>query len=243
MAEPERGHASAPRGRVIVVTGASRGIGRATAARLAADGARVVAGGRAVDELRALAREHPGVDARELDVSDPASVRAFAVAVLADHGGVDVLVNNAGVGVFGPIETLGLEDWDRVFDVNVRGTFLVTQAFLPSLRARRGHVVNVTSDVSDRTFAHGALYTASKHAQRAFTRALQMEVEGDGVRVTEVRPGVVATHFGGSDPQAVDAAALGPDDVADAIAYALSRPERMRLDEIHFHPMGQKTEY
>jgi NADP-dependent 3-hydroxy acid dehydrogenase YdfG len=228
---------------IVVVTGASRGIGRATALRLARGGARVIAGGRAEDELQALAREHAGIRARVLDVADPESVRAFVDAVLADHGGVDVLVANAGIGVFGPIESLALADWDRVFDVNVRGTFLMTQALLPTLRARRGHIVVVTSDVSARTFAHGALYTASKHAQRAFTRALQMEVEADGVRVTEVRPGVVATHFGGTDPQAVDANALDADDVADTIAYALSRPARMRLDEIHFHPMGQKTEF
>jgi NADP-dependent 3-hydroxy acid dehydrogenase YdfG len=228
--------------RVAVVTGASRGIGRAVAALLAREGARVVAGGRSGAELATLAAEH-GVETALLDVADPSSVLAFADVVRDRHGAVDILVNNAGVGVFGSVETLTLEDWDHVFAVNVRGTFLVTQAFLPGLRARRGHVVIVTSDVSARTFAHGALYTASKHAQRAFARALQMEVEGDGVRVTEVRPGVVATAFAGNVPRDADVGALGPDDVAEAILFALTRPARVRLDELHFHPAGQRSEY
>jgi NADP-dependent 3-hydroxy acid dehydrogenase YdfG len=230
-------------GRLAVVTGASRGIGRATVRSLAALGARVVAGARAEGGLAELADAHPNVHAVRLDVADPGSVRAFADAVRRDHGAIDVLVANAGIGVFGPIESTALEDWDRVFDVNVRGTFLVVQAFLADLRARRGHAVLVTSDVSARTFAGGALYTASKHAQRAFARALQMEVEADGVRVTEVRPGVVATAFGDGTERPAEYGALESADVAEAIAFALTRPARVRLDELHFHPMGQKAEY
>jgi NADP-dependent 3-hydroxy acid dehydrogenase YdfG len=228
--------------RLVVVTGASRGIGRATAALLAREGARVIAGGRSADELASLARDS-GVLTHPLDVADPHSVRSFADAVHDQHGPIDALVSNAGIGVFGPVATLSVEDWDRVFDVNVRGTFLVTQAFLAGLRTKRGHIVIVSSDVSARTFAGGSLYTASKHAQRAFARALQMEVEGDGVRVTEVRPGVVATSFAGGTPRPPDAGALAPEDVAEMIAFALSRPERVRLDELHFHPHGQRAEY
>jgi NADP-dependent 3-hydroxy acid dehydrogenase YdfG len=252
VTDPSAPHPSTPHpstlgrpldGRLAVVTGASRGIGRATVRALANLGARVVAGARAEAELAAVAAEHDHVHALPLDVADPGSVRAFAAAVRREHGAVDVLVANAGIGAFGPIETTTLEDWDRVFDVNVRGTFLVVQAFLADVRARRGHVVLVTSDVSARTFAGGALYTASKHAQRAFARALQMEVEGDGVRVTEVRPGVVATAFGNGTERPAEHGALESADVADAIAFAVTRPARMRLDEIHFHPMGQKAEY
>jgi NADP-dependent 3-hydroxy acid dehydrogenase YdfG len=230
-------------GRIAVVTGASRGVGRATAARLAALGAVVVAGARDRSELDALAADVEGVRALPLDVRDPASVRRFADVVHAEHGPVDVLVANAGIGVFGPVETTSLDDWDRVFDVNVRGTFLTVQAFLPDLRRRRGHVVIVTSDVSARTFAGGALYTASKHAQRAFARALQMEVADDGVRVTEIRSGVVATSFGNGTERPGDVDALESADVAETIAFALTRPARMRLDEIHFHPMGQTPEF
>lgn len=228
--------------KTAVVTGASRGIGRATVLSLAEAGSKVFAGARAVDELESLASEHPGITPLRLDVSDPTSVQEVCRSVL-DAGPVDILVNNAGVGVFKTLEELSVEEWDRIFDVNVRGTFLMTKHLLPSIRKQKGHVVNVTSDVSARTFAKGSLYTASKYAQRALTRTLQMEVEADGVKVSEVRPGAVATYFADSEPQAVDKDALGPQDVADAILYALSRPERMRMDEIHFHPMGQKTEF
>lgn len=229
-------------GRTIVISGASRGIGRALALRAVDAGARVVAGARNERELVALSEGRASLRVHALDVADPASVDAFC-AFARSVGAVDALVNNAGIGVFGEIERTSLEDWDRVFAVNVRGTFLLTRALLPDLRSTRGQIVNVTSDVSARTFAGGALYTASKHAQRAFTRALQMEVAGDGVRVTEVRPGVVSTHFAGNEPAVADEEALGPDDVADAIVYALTRPARMRLDEIHFHPQGQTPEF
>ena len=226
----------------VVVTGASRGIGRALALRLARAGAYVIAGARDRNDLERLADEHDAIRAHDLDVRDPASVEAFCAYAL-HPGPVNALVNNAGVGVFAPVEELTLEQWDRVFEVNVRGTFLMTQALLPSLRAHGGHVVNVTSDVSARTFANGSLYTASKHAQRAFTRALQMELAGDGVRVTEVRPGVVATHFADGTPRPPSLDALSAEDVADTIVYALTRPDRMRLDEIHFHPQGQTPEF
>lgn len=230
------------RDKSLVVTGASRGIGRSVCVRLARAGARVVAGARDEAELDALVAEHDRIRAHRLDVRDPASVAAFAEFAL-EPGPVDGLVNNAGVGAFARVEDLTLETWDRVFEVNVRGTFLTTQALLPSIRAQRGHVVNVTSDVSARTMAGGSLYTASKYAQRAFTRALQMEVVDDGVRVTEIRPGRVATFFGDTPPEDVDAEYLSPDDVADAILYALARPDRMRLDEIHFHPSNQTPEF
>lgn len=227
-------------GNVAVVTGATRGIGRAVSLRLAAAGVKVYAGARSETDLQTLEQEHDHITGIPLDVADPSSVTAFAESIKDD---VTFLINNAGVGVFKSIDDLTVAEWDRIFDVNVRGTFLVTQAFLAGLRQTKGHIINVTSDVSARTFANGSLYTASKYAQRAFTRALQMEVQPDGVRVTEVRPGSVATFFNDSEPQAVDDGALGPEDVTDAILYALTRPARMRLDEIMFHPHGQDVEF
>ena len=233
-------------GRTAVVTGASRGIGRALALALARGGVTVFAGARSVADLETLGGEAEGapgaIHAHALDVADPTSIDRFAEDVDADFD-VDILVNNAGVGAFAPVEELSLEDWNRVFDVNVRGTFLVTKAFLPTIRGRAGQIVNVTSDVSAHTFANGSCYTASKYAQRAFTRALQMEVEDAGVRVTEIRPGRVATHFGKGGPPPVDDDFLAPEDVADAIVFALTRPERVRMDEIHFHPRGQVAEF
>lgn len=231
------------RGRRVAVTGASRGIGRATAALLATLGASVAAGARALGELDALAGERRGVRAYRLDVRDEASVAAFATAVERDLGGVDAVVHVAGVGAFGPVASTSLADWEEVFAVNARGTFLVARAFTPALTASRGQFVAVTSDVSARTFAGGALYVASKHAQRAFVRALQQELHAANVRVTEVRPGVVTTHFAGATPGDPSEHALSADDVAEVIAFALTRPARLRFDELHFHPSGQSPDF
>ncbi len=228
--------------KAAVVTGASRGIGRALCLQLAKAGALVYAGARSKSELQGLEQSQENIRGIPLDVADPKSVQAFSQAVLAEQP-IDYLINNAGVGVFKSIEELSVDDWDRIFDVNVRGTFLVTQAFLGSIRRQQGHIVNITSDVSGYTFAGGSLYTASKHAQRAFSRALQMEVEKDGVRVTEVRPGIVSTYFADNLPRTANQDALGADDVAEAVVFALTRPKRMRLDELLFHPTGQKTQF
>jgi len=233
-------HSEDLQGKVAVVTGATRGIGRAVSLRLASAGVKVYAGARSQADLQVLEQEHNHITGIPLDVADPDSVNAFANSI---KDNVSFLINNAGVGVFKPIDELTVAEWDRIFNVNVRGTFLVTQVFLANLRKTKGHIINVTSDVSARTFAGGSLYTASKYAQRAFTRALQMEVQPDGVRVTEVRPGVVATYFNDSEPQTVDDGALSPEDVTDAIMYALTRPTRMRVDEIMFHPHGQDVEF
>ena len=226
--------------RRVVVSGASRGIGRALVLRLIEAGAQVACGARAEAELAALAEA--GAEVHPLDVRDPASVEAFSSAVL-QGGPVDALVNNAGVGTFGPIETFKVEDWDRIMETNVRGTFLLTQAFLGSLTSREGQVVNVTSDVSGRTFAGAAAYTASKHAQRAFTRALQMETVDAGVRVTEIRSGVVTTYFNDGTPRDPDDGALSADDVSEAIVFALMQPKHVRVDEVLLHPRKQPVEF
>lgn len=233
-------HSEDLQGKVAIVTGATRGIGRAVSVRLAEADVKVYAGARSEADLQMLEQAHDHITGIPLDVADPDSVTSFANGVKED---VSILINNAGVGVFKPVDDLTVAEWDRIFNVNVRGTFLVTQAFLAKLRKTKGHIINVTSDVSARTFANGSLYTASKYAQRAFTRALQMEVQPDGIHVTEVRPGVVATYFNDSEPQAVDDGALSPEDVTDAMLYALTRPARMRLDEIMFHPHGQDVEF
>jgi NADP-dependent 3-hydroxy acid dehydrogenase YdfG len=228
------------RGRVVAVTGASRGIGRAIALQLAAAGATVLAGAR-----RHNAEAVPGVQLHQLDVADESSVRQFADAAIS--AGVDVLVNNAGIGTFGPIEEASVEDYRRIFDTNVLGTLLLCKAMIPAFRGRhdRGlssQVINITSDVSDRTFPGGALYTASKYAQRALTQTLAHEGAAYGLRVTEVRPGMVDTFFGGRQPGAPERSAhLQAEDVASAVAYALAAPPHVRIDEIVLHPVVQEV--
>jgi NADP-dependent 3-hydroxy acid dehydrogenase YdfG len=225
-------------GRVVAVTGASRGIGLAIAQVLHAAGAQVVAGARQMPEP-AL----PGIGLALLDVIDEASVQAFARRAI--EAGADSLVNNAGVGVFGPLETATVEDYRRVFDTNVLGTLLATRHFLPAFRARhaRGlssHLVNVTSDVSTRTFAHGAIYAASKHAQRALTQTAAHEGQHFGLRVTEIRPGMTDTHFNASTPGTPERAGhLRAHDVAQAVLYALAAPAHVRVDEVVVHPTVQ----
>ena len=179
-----------PDRRIAVVTGASSGIGAATARRLAAEGFDVVAAARRTDRLQALASE-TGCRAVTLDVTDAASVDALA-------GGLEscsVLVNNAG-GAFGldPVASARDEDWQRMYDVNVLGAMRVTRALLPLLVASGdGVIVNVTSTAGHAAYEGGAGYNAAKYAQRAMTEALRLELCGQPVRVTEIAPGMVAT--------------------------------------------------
>lgn len=225
-------------GRVVAVTGASRGIGLAIAQALHAAGAQVVAGARQMPEPGL-----PGIGFALLDVTDEASVQAFARRAI--EAGADALVNNAGVGVFGPLETATVGDYRRVFDTNVLGTLLATRHFLPAFRERHARglssqLVTVTSDVSTRTFAHGAIYAASKHAQRAITQTAAHEGQHFGLRVTEIRPGMTDTHFNASTPGTPERAGhLRAHDVAQAVLYALAAPAHVRVDEVVVHPTVQ----
>lgn len=233
---------SSLRGRVVAVTGASRGIGEAIARQLAEAGARVIAGSR-----QPSGQSAPGVTPLSLDVADEDSVRRFAQQAI--HAGVDSVVNNAGVGSFGPIETVSVEDYRRVMDTNVLGTLLVTKWLVPAFQRRheaglRSRLVNVTSDISSRTFPHGAIYTASKHAQRALTQTIAREGERYGLLVTEVRPGMTDTHFNGNVPGSAERAEhLRAEDVAAAVLYALAAPSHVRVDEITLHPAVQPVVY
>ena len=221
-------------GRVVAVTGASKGIGLGVVRRLTAEGATVIGGAR---DVSGAACE--GATFLPLDVTDAGSVDAFAEQAI--RAGVDALVNNAGVGLFKPVQDITEAEYRRVMDTNVLGTLLTTRALLPHFQALgRGQVVNLTSDVSARTFDTGALYTASKYAQRAVTQALAYEGHAYGLRVTEIRPGMVDTFFGDTQ-QGEDYKAdwLKPEDVAGAVLYALSAPAHVRIDEVLLHPVVQ----
>jgi NAD(P)-dependent dehydrogenase (short-subunit alcohol dehydrogenase family) len=225
-------------GRTIAVTGASRGIGLAIVELLAKCGATTLGGARSAP--------HPAIEGAsfmELDVGSEASVIAFADAAAAL--GIDALVNNAGVGSFALLENATVEDYRRIMDTNVLGMFLASKWLIPHFRRRHAagltsQIVNITSDVSDRTFAAGGLYTASKHAQRALSRTLAIEGKDYGLRVTEIRPGMTDTHFNDRTPGTHQGAVqLSPRDVAQAVAYALSAPPHVRVDEIVLHPTIQ----
>jgi len=236
---------------VAVVTGASSGIGAATVRRLAADGFEVVAAARRKDRLDDLAAE-TGCTAVALDVTDQASIDALRDSLSACR----VLVNNAG-GAFGlaPVAEAVDEDWQRMYDVNVLGAMRMTRALLPMLvDSGDGVILTVTSTAGHGVYEGGAGYTAAKHAERAMSETLRLELCGDPVRVIEVAPGMVQTEefslvrFGG-DQQRADAVYAGvpgvlvADDVADCIAWAVTRPAHVNIDVLVVRPRAQAAQH
>jgi NADP-dependent 3-hydroxy acid dehydrogenase YdfG len=230
-------------GKIAVVTGASRGLGTVFARVLAEEGYAVAVGGRDQEGLARLAASLPAPSfAHPLDVADPGNVAAFRDAVLDRFGRLDVLVNNAGIGIFKRLEEFTPDEVERIFRVNVQGAWAVTTAFLPQLKAARGLVVMISSDVSTRTFPTGGPYAASKFALRALAHTLQQE--NPELRVLELRPGAVDTHFAGSTPGAPGKEwFLQPDTVAEALRFALRLPPEARLEEIVLRSSSQTPEY
>jgi NADP-dependent 3-hydroxy acid dehydrogenase YdfG len=237
--------------RIAVVTGASSGIGAATARRLVEEGFEVVAAARRRERLEALAAEC-GVRPVVLDVTDEASVQSLASTVESCH----VLVNNAG-GAFGlePVEVADEAAWRKMWETNVLGMMRVTRALLPKLEASGdGVVVTVTSTAGHGVYEGGAGYCAAKHAERAMTETLRLELCGQPVRVTEVAPGMVKTdefslvRFGGDAERAesVYAGVPGPlsaDDVADCIAWVVTRPWNVNIDSMIVRPRAQAAQH
>ncbi|GAA1476801.1 SDR family NAD(P)-dependent oxidoreductase [Nocardioides aestuarii] len=238
--------------RTAVVTGASSGIGAATARALAAEGFRVFCAARRLERIEALADEIGG-EAVACDVTDAASVAGLAEAV---GDTLHVLVNNAG-GAFGsdPVATADPEQWRAMYDVNVLGTLQVTQALLPALRASGdGLVLNVGSTAGRIAYEGGGGYTAAKHGTQVLTETLRLELCGEPIRVSEIAPGMVRTEefstvrFGG-DQEKADAVYAGvPDplvaeDVADAIAWIATRPSHVNVDELVIRPRAQAAQH
>lgn len=242
--EPQRPQ-SADR-RLAVVTGASSGIGAATARQLAAAGFELVLGARRRQRLQEVAVPL-GARALPLDVTDPASVDAFAAAVPR----CDVLVNNAGAALgLESVADASLELWREMYELNVLGVLRLTQAFLPALVASGdGLVINVGSIAGFETYAGGGGYTASKHALRALTRTLRLELLGQPVRVSEIAPGMAETEFslvrlGDAEKAAAVYRGMTPltgDDVAAAIVFVATRPPHVDIDELVIRPRDQAT--
>ncbi|MBC3986693.1 SDR family oxidoreductase [Streptomyces sp. AC536] len=234
--------------KVVAVTGASSGIGEATARRLAADGHNLFLGARRTDRLEALTKEITATGGsaayRRLDVTDAADVRAFVSATREHYGRVDVVVNNAGVMPLSPLEALKTDEWDRMIDVNVRGVLHGIAAALPTMRAQGGgHFVNIASVGAYEISPTAAVYCATKFAVRAISEGLRQESTGD-IRVTLVSPGVTESELADtiSDPVAREAmrtyraVALPASAIADAIAYAISQPPQVDVNEIIVRP-------
>jgi 3-hydroxy acid dehydrogenase / malonic semialdehyde reductase len=226
-----------PERKTALVTGASRGIGRATALRLGRTHD-VVALARSEEELDTLAAEVAGSGGRCRTITvDVANPRAVAEAL--DGLDVDVLVNNAGVGVLRPFLELTPEDWHRMVDVNFNALYHVTRAVLPGMIEREsGHVVIVGSIAGRSAFVGGTCYAATKHAVMAFAECLMLEVRDAGVRVSVVNPGSVNTHF--SDRHKDADWQLLADDVADAVAYVVDTPPGVLVHRVEVRALSPK---
>jgi NADP-dependent 3-hydroxy acid dehydrogenase YdfG len=241
-------------GKVAYVTGASSGIGEATAIALAAEGAKVAIAARRSDRLDSLAERiaNNGGQALPLvtDVTDETQVNHSVEQAIAQLGGLDIVVNNAGIAVLGNIDTGNPSEWRRSFEVNVFGVLYVTRATVPFLKQQQsGHIVNISS-VAGRTARAGVgVYNATKWGVNAFSEALRQEVHKDNIRVTIIEPGLVDTEINDliSDPIAKQRSeerrkAITPlqsEDIAAAIIYAVTQPPRVNVNEILIRPTGQ----
>lgn len=227
---------------VAIVSGASRGIGQAIALLLALQGAKVVAVSRSEQELADLTQKTGGLGI-VADISDEIDARHVIDETLRQFGRLDILVCNAGVGSFAELEQFSAAEWDRIFDTNVKGTFLLCKAAVPHFKAqKKGHIVGITSDVARRTFAHGTAYGASKFAQDAVLASLRKEVRPHGVKVSTIYPGLVDTYFNDTTPGSPEAEKthLRPADVAQAVRYVLEAPVHVVVDELMLHPLTQE---
>ncbi|HLG77967.1 MAG TPA: SDR family NAD(P)-dependent oxidoreductase [Ktedonobacteraceae bacterium] len=241
-------------GKVALVTGASSGIGEATAAALAAEGAQVALLARRQDRLEALVERIAAQGGKALpfvaDVTDEQQVKECVRRVQAELGRLDILVNNAGVMLLGQIDGANTDDWRRMVDINVMGLLYATHAVLPLMKQQNsGHIVNVSSVAGRTARAGSGVYNATKWGVVAFSEALRQEVYKQNIRVTAIEPGAVATEL---PDHITDEAArqnlgtwlqgltpLKSEDIADAILYAVTRPQYVSINEILIRPTGQ----
>ena len=227
--------------RVAFVTGASRGIGAAVARALDEAGVRLGLASRTGDDLGI-----EGAIGVRCDVRDPASLEAAVAAVVDRHGGIDILVVNAGVGSYGPILDLPPDELDEMIDVNVKGAIHAVRAALPALlRSPAADIVTIASEAGRRGLPLEAVYCASKFAQVGLTRALDHELREHGIRCTNVCPGGVATDFAMGRGRTPDmpqlAGMMHPEEVAEAVMFVLTRPRTHRILEVAFRPVTETS--
>lgn len=226
-------------GKVAIITGAGRGIGKAIAEALAAEGSHVVLAGRTSVELEKEAeaiRAAGGLATPvRADVTDESQVGHLISESLKVSGTVDILVNNAGIGIFKPVVAMEVSEFDAMWNVNMRGVFLTTRAVLPSMiQSRRGTIVNIASLAGKNTFRGGAGYGATKWALRGFAGSLMLEVREHNIRVVTICPGSVETGFSASGKKG--AQITQPEDVASAVIFAVTAPARSMFSEIDLRP-------
>jgi 3-oxoacyl-[acyl-carrier protein] reductase len=221
-------------GRVAVVTGGTRGIGLAIARTLAQDGAGVVVAARRGDDVARVAGElGPHSLGVACDVRRVEDCERLVARTVENFGRLDILINNAGLGVFAPVEAMSLEDWHRQIETNLDGVFYCCRAALPHIKKMRGWIINIGSLAGKNAFAGGAAYNASKFGLLGFSEALMLEVRHDGVRVSCVMPGSVATEFSGGGGGEWK---LHAEDVAQVVSDLLAFPDRALPSRIEIRP-------
>jgi clavulanate-9-aldehyde reducatase len=243
-------------GRRVAITGASSGIGEATALALAGEGATIALGARRRDRLDELAdrirADGGGAHAFAVDVADEDAARSFVEGAAAEMGGLDILINNAGLMLLGPVAGADTEEWRRMIEVNLLGLLYCTHAALPIMsEGGGGHIVNLSSVAGRQANAGTAVYNMTKWGVVGFSEGLRQEALYSNVRVTCIEPGFVATELQGhnENPVVLDAVdkmreeigeVLDAGDIAEAILYVVSRPERVSINEILVRPTGQR---
>jgi NADP-dependent 3-hydroxy acid dehydrogenase YdfG len=237
--------------KVVVIAGASSGLGEATARFLARHGAKLVLGARRLDRLQALAGELSlGADAAvRTDVTKPDEVKALVERAVRSHGRIDVILNNAGLMPHSPLERGKVQDWDRMIDVNIKGVLYGIAAALPHMIAQRsGHIINVSSVAGHKVRPGSAVYAATKTAVRVISEGLRQEVKPYNIRTTIISPGAVASELPDSvtEPDIAEnirkfyAIAIPADSFARMVAFAMSQPEDVDVNEILFRPTKQE---
>jgi NADP-dependent 3-hydroxy acid dehydrogenase YdfG len=240
------------RNKVVVIAGASSGLGEATARHLASAGARLVLGARRLDRLEALSNELSlgGSAAVQTDVTDHAQVKELVDHAVRTHGRIDVMLNNAGLMPHSPLERVKIDDWNRTIDVNIKGVLYGIAAVLPHMKQQKaGHIINVSSVAGHKVGIGNAVYAATKHAVRALSEGLRQEVKPYNIRTTVISPGAVATELPNSitEPDVsenihkfYEKFAISADSFARAIAFAISQPDEVDINEILFRPTRQE---
>ncbi|WP_186036939.1 SDR family oxidoreductase [Burkholderia gladioli] len=240
-------------GKVVVITGASSGLGLAAARHLAARGARVVLGARRIERLQQLVEELSGQGVRALafaaDVTVREQVERLVDGAVQGFGRIDVMINNAGLMSLAPLERRKVDEWDRMIDVNLKGVLYGVAAALPYMqRQMSGQVINVSSVAGHKLMLNGAVYSATKHAVGALSEGLRQEIKPWNIRTTVISPGAVDTELPGgvSEPDIARglgdfyaANAISADSFARAVAFAIAQPEDMDVNEILFRPTRQ----
>ena len=238
--------------KVVVITGASSGLGEAAARRLAADGAKLILGARRVDRLEALADSLSLGDQAVLrtDVTVADDVKRLVTRAIDKHGRVDVMLNNAGIMPHSPLERCKIDDWDRTIDINIKGVLYGIAAALPHMKEQKsGHIINVSSVAGHKVRPSSAVYAATKTAVRVISEGLRQEVKPYNIRTTIISPGAVQSELPESvtEPDIAEVVkglyashAISAESFANVVAFAMSQPEDVDVNEILFRPTSQE---